>query len=347
MTNAISSRSILASLRQSVVRLQSELRDRTEELSTGKHSDIGIVLGNRASRLVSLRVQHSALQSMSDANDIIASRLDTTQNKLESIQSTAEDLLNSLLVSSTSNSDATTIRLAGEDGLSTMISELNASLGGDYLFAGTNTATKPITDYYGVGSTSKQALDAAFATTFGFAQSSSSVSSIGGTAMQAFLDTQFASLFDDPAWRNDWSSASDQELIDRISPTSTHQTSVSANDTVFRQLAGAFTMLADLGTENLGADAYEVVTEQAGDLLRSAISGLTDMRADIGLVQSDIEDANTQMSLQMDLFTTQVGNLENVDSYEVTTRLNELETQLEIAYSLTARLQDMSLARYL
>ena len=55
--------------------------------------------------------------------------------------------------------------------LQSLIGALNVTIDGQYLFAGTNTAVAPITDY-APGSASKSAVDAAFLATFGFAQSS-------------------------------------------------------------------------------------------------------------------------------------------------------------------------------
>lgn len=347
VTSAISTRSILSSLQQSVVKLQSELADRSKELSTGEHHDLGLTLGSRSKLLVSLRAENSALRSLTDTNSIVATRLDTTQSKLESIQSSAEDVLNALLASSASSVSAGTIQAAGENGLSSLISQLNSSLGGDFLFAGTNTGARPIADYTTPSSTAKIAVDAAFLANFGFAQSSPNVAGISGPDMQAFLDTQFAALFQDPSWSLGWSSAADQELTDRISPTRTEKTSVSGNDTAFRQLARAYTMLADLGTRDLGPDAYDAVTTTAGTLVREAIDGLTDLRAKVGTVQSEVASASEQMSLQMSLLVTHVANLTNVDTYEVSSRLMELQTQLEASYSLTAQLRQLSLVHYL
>lgn len=347
MSTAIPSQATLAPLQQSVTRLRAEITDRTKELSTGRHSDVGLWLGSRSGLLVSLSTERTTLQSMTATNGIIAGRLDTTQSKLESLQTSAQDMLNSLLASNASEAHAGTIRSAGESHLASLISELNSTLGGDFLFAGLDTGTEPIADYYAASSSSKQAVDAAFSGAFGFTQSSPSVSCISGASMQAFLDTQFSALFQEPSWSIAWSSASDQARSDRISPTSTQKTSVSANEPAFRQLAQTYTMLADLGTQTLGADAYAAVVDTAGDLLRSAIEGLTDLRAEVGSVQSAIGDANEQMSLQSDLLTTQIGDLENVDIYEVTSRLAELQTRLEASYLLTARLRDLSLVHYL
>jgi flagellar hook-associated protein 3 FlgL len=329
------------------VKLQSEFADRSKELSTGQHHDLGLTLGGRSKFLVSLRAENSALQSLAETNHIVSTRLDMTQSTLESIQSSAEDVLNSLLASSASSVSAGTIQAAGASGLSSLISQLNTSFGGDFLFAGTNTGARPIADYTTPSSPAKIAVDAAFLANFGFSQSSPNVAAINGSDMQAFLDTRFTALFQDPSWSLDWSAAADQELTDRVSPTRTEKTSVSANDTAFRQLARAYTMLADLGTRVLGQDAYDALTTTAGTLVREAIDGLTDLRAEVGTVQSDVESASEQISLQMSFLSTHVANLTNVDTYEVSSRLMELQTQLEASYSLTAQLRQLSLVHYL
>jgi flagellar hook-associated protein 3 FlgL len=53
------------------------------------------------------------------------------------------------------------------------------------------------------------------------------------------------------------------------------------------------------------------------------------------------------MSLQMNILSTQIGNLESVNTYEVSTRITDLQTQIETSYKLTADLQQLSLVHYL
>jgi flagellar hook-associated protein 3 FlgL len=330
-----------------VVKLQSELVGRTRELSTAKHDDLGLTLGSRSGFLVSLRTESAMLQSITETNSLVSLRLDTTQSTLESIQSSAQEMLESLLGSNAAETQAQTIQSSAGYQLSSLISRLNSSLGGDYVFAGANTGVEPMTDYDAPASLSKVAVDAAFSGAFGFTQSSPNVAGITGAAMQSFLDTEFAAMFDDPSWSDTWSSAADVVLSDQISPSRSTKTSVSANETAFRQLAQAYTMLADLGTGDLGKDAYAAVTTTATALFSAAIDGLTALGADVGTVQSEITEASEQMSLQLSLLETQVGSLENVDTYEVAARLAEIQTQLAASYSMTAQLRDLSLVYYL
>ena len=224
---------------------------------------------------------------------------------------------------------------------------MNSTVNGDYLFAGINTGTAPITDYNGALAPNKLAVDTAFSTAFGIPQTSASVSNISGSAMQSFLATQFAPLFEGANWTSNWSSASNQTLTSIIGPNQAVSTSVSANQSAFQELAQAYTMLSDLGTQSLGQGAYQAVTSSATTLLTSAIGSLTDLQAGVGEVQTSISNANNQMSLQMNVLSTQISNLESVNTYEASTRVSELQTQIETSYALTSQLQQLSLVKFL
>lgn len=347
MMYQISTQSISSSLRQSILKLQSELAARSTELSTGKHADNGLFLGAQSGTLVSLEAESSLLQAMIGTNETASTRLGTTQTVLEQLQTSAERQLNMLIANNSTAANAQMIEASGKAELEALIANLNSSLQGNFLFAGTNTSTKPITDYFGTSAASKQAVDNAFSATFGMSQSSPGVGSITGTDMQNFLDNQFASLFQGANWTSDWSSAADDTLTQRITGPQWVSTSVSANAIPFKDLARAYTMIADLGTENLGAEALRAVTGTAQNLLRSAIADLTQLRTSVGMVQSSIKDADNRLTIQTDLLATQVSKLDSVNTYEVATRLTELQTQIETSYSLTSRIQRLSLVNFL
>ena len=106
--------------------------------------------------------------------------------------------------------------------------------------AGSIRGTAPIAQYdAGPGA----AVDAAFLAKFGFAQDDPAAANIDGATMSDFLDNEFAQLFADPDWGTTWSSASDQTITSRITPTETATTSVSANEPAMRKLAEVYTMV--------------------------------------------------------------------------------------------------------
>jgi flagellar hook-associated protein 3 FlgL len=195
--------------------------------------------------------------------------------------------------------------------------------------------------------TIRQAVDAAFAAAFGFSQSDPQAANISSDDMQNFLDTSFADLFKDPAWKNNWSQASDQSVRSRVSSSELIETSANANADPIRKLVSAYTMVADLGTSNLNQAAFQTVVDQASKLTSEAIQGLTTMQADLGTAQQRVTDANSRMSTQKDIITNHVGALEGVDPYEASTRLTALMNQVETAYAMTARIQKLTILNYL
>ncbi len=170
--------------------------------------------------------------------------------------------------------------------------------------------------------------------------------------MTSFLDNQFSSLFTGD-WSttsgtgSDWSSASDTTLTSQVSTSDKENTSVSANQTAFRQLAEAYTMVSSMAGQNLTSDAYQAVVTKAQALVSSAISGLTDIQSTVGVAQAAITSSNNQMSAQMTIFTTQIDNLDGADAYDAATRVNNLQTQIETAFSLTNQLKQLSLVNYI
>jgi flagellar hook-associated protein 3 FlgL len=165
--------------------------------------------------------------------------------------------------------------------------------------------------------------------------------------MQTFLDTTFADLFNDPSWSTDLSSASNQNMRSRISTNELIETSTNANEAAFRKLAKAYTMVADLGAQNLSQPAFETLIDQAILDVNDAIQDLGNLQSNLGVAQQRVSDASERMSLQIDILATQVTSLETVDRNEAATRVNDLMTQIEISYALTARIMSLSILKYL
>lgn len=347
MSSFISSYSISSSLRQTVLSTQTSLVQAQQELSTGTHADIGLTLGAQVGQDISLRSQESLLKAYTTTNNLAAASLGTTQSVLSNLQTAGQSLLNSLVGAGDQNGTSASLQQEAESALKGLISGLNTTEGGNYIFAGTNTAVAPITDYYAAGSSNQAAVTGAFTSYFGFAPTDPQAANITASQMQSFIDTQFAPLFQGTNWTTDWSSASSATPSSEISPTQSIATSVSANDPAFQNLAEAYTMLAALGTSNLGSAASQTVVSNAENLMNSGLSGLTSVQASVGTAQNEITSANNQMSVEMSVLSTQIGNLENVNPYEASTEVSNLQTQLETAYSLTSQLSQLSLVKFL
>jgi flagellar hook-associated protein 3 FlgL len=82
-------------------------------------------------------------------------------------------------------------------------------------------------------------------------------------------------------------------------------------------------------------------------MITQGTTSITETEAGVGATLQRVTDANSSMSSQMTILETQIGNLDNVDSAAIATKLNTLSTQLQTAYQLTAQLQKLSLAQYI
>ncbi len=355
-TSYISTLAINGAMRQSIMGLQTQLAQAEKEQATGQLADVGLSLGAQTRQTVSLRGQQSQLQSITDSNGVVSTRLASTVQALTGIQQSAQDFLNNLTTDQAGSTSPAIIQQQATNGLQTLISGLNTSVGGQYIFAGVNTDVKPVSDYTAAPpSNAKQAVDAAFQSFFGMSQTDPNVLNITPAQMQSFLSGPFAQLFQPgPAaasgpssnW-SDWSSASDKVISNRITSSQLVDTSVSANQPGMQQLAMAFTMVSDLGLPNMNSATQQVVLQASTAASGVGVQDLTTIQANMGMTQQRITDANNQMSLQINILTSQDGSLENVDPYATATRVNNLTTQIETAYQLTAQLQNLSLAKLL
>jgi flagellar hook-associated protein 3 FlgL len=242
----------------------------------------------------------------------------------------------------------TAILTEAKTALTTLISTLNVSDGASHVFAGINSDTAPITDFFGSGTpANKKAVDDAFLANFGFSQSDPRVSTITPDQMKSFLQGPMAALYSQANWAQNWSTASDEAVQSRISVSRTTATSITANESAFRDLASGYSMLSAVGLESLSPAAYQAAIETATKYIQSGVSKVTQLQAGVGSMQSALASASQTMSAQKDLLNTQIGALENVDPTEAAARVNSLMTQIETAYSLTAQLRNLSLAKYL
>lgn len=350
-TTFISTVTLWNSPRSSLGNLQDSLTKANTELTTGRHADIGLALGYKVGETLSLRQQRAEIDTLIDSNGVATQRLKTTTAALDSIRDDVTKFRDAL-VGLPLNPPAGIIKDQAETYLTGLISNLNTAVGGQYVFGGINTKGAPANDYAGGGPPSLKDLVAnAFSAPvlsggFGFPQSDPAVSGITAGDMKAFLDGPFKQLFEGTSW-NALSNASDQNIQSLISPTEKVETSTNANTTPIRQVAMAYTMIFDLGIEALSPGARDVVIKKAADVLSTAITGLIDVQARLGTAQAKTNSANERMELQKSIYEERIGQLEAVDPTEAKVRVDQLMTQIQTSYSLTAQLKQLSLINYL
>ena len=343
----VSTTAVSQALRYSMQRTQSSLVSAQKEVATGKVADTGLALGAQTAQVISFTRDFERLNGIIDSNALVSSRLSATQLALGKLTATAQDFLSTLTTSASGDAEASLTRASAATALEQLTSILNTSQNGEYLFAGVNTDIKPVNDFNDPGSASKTAFDAAFLTHFGFAQSDPAAANITAAQMDAFITAAVEPQFLGIGWQAGWSNATDQKIVSRIALNETTETSVSANSQSIRKLAMAAASISDLFNSNLGSAGQKQLIERAISMVGDAIAGLADLQSQTGIVEKRVADASERIAMQASVFEKHVVTLQGVDPYEASTRVADLLSSIETSYALTARIQQLSLLRFL
>lgn len=346
MVGAVSSLTLSSALRLGVRRAQGELSNAQKEVSTGRIADIGLALGGAAKQSVSYNRDLARIGNMVDTNALATTRLAATQDALGKLGKSGQDLLQALSANRGTNLDPAILQTSAANALATMTTLLNTSLDGEYIFGGINTDGKPLTDFTAAGSPAKAAFDASFMSYFGFSQNDPLAANISSAGMNGFLDT-LETQFAGPDWAANWSKSSDAGLETRIGLNETAQTSVGINDGSFRDFALSASVLTDLFSSQVGANARTAIVDRTTALIGQATGGLAVIQARIGLLESRVSDATERLEAQSDLYDRHIQALEGIDPYEASTRVSTIMQNIENSYALTARIQQLSLVKYL
>jgi flagellar hook-associated protein 3 FlgL len=343
----VSSNAISQALRYSMMRMQTELVSAQKESTTLRVADVGLALGARTGQSVSLARDVERLNGIIDSNSLISSRLSSTQDVLDQLTTRAEEFRATLSTAISGSTDKNVIQADGTAMLELLTSTLNTSINGQYLFAGINTDVKPIADFSDPASPSRIAFENVFQTHFSFALTDPAAAGITAAQMDTFLTNVVEPQFLGAGWDANWSAATDQPIVSRIALNETAETSVSANIVGIRKLAMVAAITSELMKSSLNTGAAEAVNTRALGLVIEGISEITDQRTVTGIAEQRVTNASERIDTQVNLFEKTIINMESVDPYEAATRVSALVSQIETAYALTSRIQQLSLLRFM
>lgn len=345
-TSFVSNLAVQNAMRLTIQQGQAELLKLQTEVTTGRHADVGLALGSSAARSVSLQRELARLDTLVDTNSVVTQRLAASQSALATMAEAAQQVRNTL-VTFKGNDAADQLAIQKteiQSAMSAFSSAANLSFNGEFLFAGINTDVRPFEDY---GAAAKSTFDTALAT-YMSANGIASMSDFTKAEMEDFITNTLEPLYaDDAQWATDWSKASSQNMTSRISTTEVVQSSTNATTEGFRKFALASVIALELMDENVSSEVRAYIGETALGYVEQANTQITAERSTLGISEARVKKANTSLQAQIKLINTHITDLEGVDTYEASTRMNTLLTQVETSYTLTARIQRLSLIDFL
>jgi flagellar hook-associated protein 3 FlgL len=360
--SSISSSAIQNAMRLTIKQSQNEMTQSSLEATTGVYADLGVSLGGNIAQSIDMTRDISRIDSITNSNSAAAARMTASQTALTDMTSQGQSLLDQLIAlqGNQSGSSVNLSQTTASGVISAFTADANTMLSGQYIFAGTNTDVQPITDQTASATTAIQNNLQAYASLKG-----TTVDALTSDQMTDFITNYVAPAFTGvpvtpapattpatpafvtiPDWSS-WSAASSQNMSSRINNSEVVDTSTNTNQPGMRYLALSTTIVNALMGQNISSSALGAVTSSAISYTRQGIDGFNAQASQLGLSQARVTKANDALSAQKDIINNRIVDLQGVDPYEASTKVNSLETQLETAYTIVSKIQQLSLVNYL
>ncbi|KIN75401.1 Flagellar hook-associated protein FlgL [Sulfitobacter noctilucae] len=320
-------------MRQRNVALRQDIDKLTTELATGQVADVRDVLGGNYSYLTDIERRDSILAGYNVATTEATLYAGGMQDALGLVQSLGATLSSSLITAGTlaggANSHDTVAE--GRATLDSMLGTLNLNSAGRYMFSGTAIDTPALPD-------SQTIIDALR-------------TAVSGAATPDDLLAAATAWFDDPAG---FEATVYQGSASPIAPFQLSQSDqialdVRATDPKLKEVLklAAVVSLADDPSFGFDVDTQAELFGKTGQSMLGAQDGVIALRADVGFVESRIDKVAARNAAEVTGLEFAKAALLQVDPFEAATRLEEAQFQLESLYSVTVRMSQLSLVKFL
>ena len=311
-------------LNETVTKLRERIDTTSQEAVTGQYKDLTAHLSGRIGKAMLNQKAMDDLDNERTQLTLKSGRLDVIQRSLTVIHDDVDQL--GIRMKAAIGSEDYTAREAvvrdAQAALNETFSVLNTRHGERYLFAGDATNTKPFADV----------------DTF-----LSDVRSIAAGATDAAdFATQMDAYFNTPG--SGW-----QANVYSGTATATDPGAVTGTDPAITQIVSGLAVLALSGSDEtlalFNGDSEAVLS--AADTLADGQAALTNVRAERGIQQAQIQKSQDSLDMEKTILTQTFNQMVGRDQYEAASELKQLETSLDASYTLTARLANFSLLNYL
>lgn len=320
--------------RRQNVQIKTDLNRLSQELASGRKTDLSTSVSGDYSPIVSIERSLRAAEAYSTAlaeADLFTS---TMQSSLEMVQDTSAELGPSLLTASSSGHTMflQTTAADARTKFASVVSALNNRVADRSTFSGAATDRPALADAEAMLAALQIAV-ASETTTAG---------------VETAVDNWFFALgggFETAGYLGSAQSVGSF----RLSEFDTETVGLTAADPVIRNMLKGFAMaaLSGDGLSALSSDGRLDLARMAGERLLSSDSELAVIRLNVGSAQARIDTVASRNAAQKTSLEIARAEITAIDPYKTATELEAVRMQLETLYTLTARLSRLSLADFL
>ncbi|MDA8746694.1 flagellin [Litoreibacter sp.] len=304
----------------------------TQELATGRKSDISNSTGGNTSSLASLEHSLTLIDAFTKSESVLSQKLAHAEIALSAIGDDIAGIGQSILANADSGGIANNALLVdASSSFQTALSALSVRIGGAYVFSGVALETPPLADEASLLSSLQTATSGALTAADFYQRVDDWFSQSGGFDVAGYT-------------------GGDQPTRGvRVSATDEARFKFTAESPEIRAVLRDLSVFA-LVEQGDFLGSQEELTELTKIAASGLIAGETELigvRSDMGKQQERVTAANAQNSFQMNSLTEMRNEVVGVDLYETAARFEEIQLQLESLYLVTAKTARLSLTEYL
>ncbi len=326
-------------MRSASHRIKTTVDTLTSELSSGEVADVAVRLKGNTQGLSNIEARLSMMSQMKDNAAEAASMLQGMQDAMGALQKGNSALGAALLAFAPTDTPHSLAVRAGEaaHAFQAAASHLNTAVGGRFLFAGTHSDTAPLIpadqilkelEDHIVGLTLTSAQDVATEVARWFDAAPG-----GGFG---FADTAYRGSIDE------------QQRIPVGEGTSISLKTTALSPALRDELkALAMGALLDRGVLSGNHSERVALAQKAGEAMINNSGPLVAEMARVGIDQQMVERAQGETSAATAALTISRNQIQLADPYQTAAALSEAESQLEMLYTVTARLSRLKLVDFL
>ncbi|HUB48817.1 MAG TPA: flagellin [Acetobacteraceae bacterium] len=341
----------------SVQSMQSQMNQLVGEVSSGEVANPAQSMGNDATLLYQLEMQSNEQTTLQTSTTNAGQQLDTIQTALSSIATATQSIVSQAQeTASEANSSQGYSVLASEasSAMTQIIDQLNTSYDGTAVFAGDGGSTPPMTAAdasNGPLATINAVLSNAVAANGGNPLTSADVTNL--LTGPDGLSSVFSNTNSNPALNYNGSfyngSTDGNPTSVLIGTGETVQYNASANQPAMSDLLQGLSMLVMLGapSSQLDPTAQSALLSAANTQLSTAQQEMTNLQGSLGATQSQLTAVATAQQTAATNTQSQILNYTQANTYSDATSLDNLQTQLQASYELTAQISQLSLVHYM
>jgi flagellar hook-associated protein 3 FlgL len=332
----ISTISLSSRVETNILGLQRELSTVQNQVSSGKISNVFSGLAGEDARVsIQLREAMASKESFIETVEKMRLRSAVTDASLLQLQESAEEMRVELIKQTDSLfvADLPVMNKFADNAIDRFASLLNTKVAGRFVFSGPATSTQPIIN----ATTIKTNFQGAVNTVV-------NADSNPATQIIANANTHFNT---NTNWNNLNAVATNQESSVHADVGLDISYGEMAHQEAFADVFEIMNIFANVSI-NPGDEAeYRTLVDSARTTIEGAFNSINQMIADLGVSQARLNSIEQTHKDDLVMLGDQLGNVEDVDSFEAVNLFQNLRNQIEMSYQVTAATRNLSLVNFI